>query len=394
MTPAQSRNFALLAFLAIATLLVVVRFLGIDTRSLHSDEGVQWFFYFDKIVSGEMVIFRPEYHGLAMFYLNALPMFFLGDSIVGIRFMTVLVSCLALLSWWFFAARLGYRGLLIALLFAAVSPTLVYYSSYVSQHAYVVFFLFAALLLAFRFSVTGNSLWLYLLAPLIALLMTSHALGLFYVALASLLLVCGWFIGGIDSLRVRIPARWFWFHLVAIALLILLCIIALGSSFFSSYANLEGWLAQLGYQSGKAFNTGHNKEAFYYLERFGPLEMFAFAGTALSPFLLKRNFFNLFVMAVTFASIILLSVMPYKVPVAFYYCADPDVLPGRTRTAGTIRTPGCRGGCVTSCVCSTVAALCSRHLSFSSDQFYPPNGLPGCQSTQLCRAGGGYPKDL
>jgi uncharacterized protein (TIGR03663 family) len=316
-TVANSRNLALIAFLAIAALLVALRFMGIETRSLHSDEGVQWFFYFDKIVNGEMVLFRPEFHGLAMFYLNALPMFFIGDSVAGIRFMTVVVSCLALLSWWFFAARLGYRGLLIALLFAAVSPTLVYYSSYVSQHAYVVFFLFASLLLAFRFSVSGNPLYLYLLAPVIALLMTSHALGLFYIGLAALILLCGWFVGGIDSIRSRIRGNRFWVHLAAIGLLMLVCIVAVGSSFFTSTANLEAWLLQLGYQSGKAFNTGHNKELFYYLAKFGPLEMFAFAGSVLSPFLLTRNFFNLFVMAVTLASVILLSVMPYKVPWLF-----------------------------------------------------------------------------
>ena len=45
--------------------------------------------------------------------------------------------------------------------------------------------------------------------------------------------------------------------------------------------------------------------------------MFAFAGTVLSPLLLNRNFFNVFVIGVTFTSIILLSAMPYKVPWLF-----------------------------------------------------------------------------
>jgi uncharacterized protein (TIGR03663 family) len=316
-TPGRSRNTALIAFFAIATLLVVVRFLCIDTRSLHSDEAVQWYFYFDKIVRGEMVLFRPEYHGLAMFYLNALPMFFLGDSVVGIRLMTVIISCLALLSWWFFAARLGYRGLLIALLFAAISPSLVYYSNYVSQHAYLVFFLFAGLLLAFKFSETRNPTWLYALAPLIALLMTSHALGIFYIGLAALHTIVAWFVGGVGEVKERVRDKSFRLHIVAVALLTILCVVAVGSSFFTSFSNLDAWLVQLGYQSGKAFNTGHNKEVLYYLKIFGPLEMFAFAGTALSPFLLRRNFFNLFVMLVTFTSIIMLSVLPYKVPWLF-----------------------------------------------------------------------------
>jgi uncharacterized protein (TIGR03663 family) len=316
-TTDRKQTLAVCCFASIAVLLIGIRFYGIDTRSLHSDEGVQWYFYLDKIVRGEPLLYRPEFHGLAVFYISALPMFLLGDSLVGIRFMTVVVSCLALLSWWFFASRLGVRGLLIALLFAAISPSLVYYSSYVSQHAYLVLFLFTGLLLVWKFSETERFLFLYLLAPVVALLVTSHALGLFYLGLTVALGLVAWFSGLLRPAADRLASTKFGFHAVGFIALVTVCTIAVASSFFTSTENLQLWLGQLGYQSGKAFNTGHNKEMLYYLRTFAPLEMFAFIGTVLSPFLVRKTLFNLFVMLVTFSSILMLSFLPYKVPWLF-----------------------------------------------------------------------------
>lgn len=128
-------------FVLIFIIALVLRFLFLDLKLFHHDEAIHAWFSFKLLMEGTY-IYDPVYHGPLLYYTTAGMFAFLGDSdLVGRIVPALLGSLIVLLVWPIY--RLGYlgkRGALIAALFLAISPNMVYFSRFLRNDIFIAFF--------------------------------------------------------------------------------------------------------------------------------------------------------------------------------------------------------------------------------------------------------------
>lgn len=152
-----------------AVLLVVAsayRMPRLGERVFHGDEAVQAFKAGQELYEDGDYVYDPEeYHGPTLYFLTVPVLWLSGiehfaDStefhyrIVPVLFGLGTVFCL----WW---ARdgLGRRATLIAGVFTAISPAMVFYSRYYIQESLLVFFTFATLVAGWRYTRRRSVIW-------------------------------------------------------------------------------------------------------------------------------------------------------------------------------------------------------------------------------------------
>jgi uncharacterized protein (TIGR03663 family) len=176
----------------------------------------------------------------------------------------------------------------------------------------------------------NKPLYLYLFSSSLAFLFTTHELGIIYVGIIiSFIFFIYYFNPEGKKLllkQIKILKKENFETLFFSLILFLLIIILVMSSFFTNFKTLGAFLKQSSFQFDKSYNTGHNKNMFYYIKTFWILEIFAFLGTFLSLFFLKRNIFSLFLFFWTFFSMIIFFIIPYKVPWMFMIVLLPMYL--------------------------------------------------------------------
>jgi len=128
-------------FLVIFIVALLLRFLVLDLKLFHHDEAVHAWFSFKLLTEGTYM-YDPVYHGPLLYYTTAGMFALLGDSdLVGRIVPALLGSLMVALVWPIY--RLGYleeRGALIAALFLAISPDMVYFSRFLRNDIFVAFF--------------------------------------------------------------------------------------------------------------------------------------------------------------------------------------------------------------------------------------------------------------
>lgn len=128
-------------FLVIFIVALILRFLLLDLKLFHHDEAVHAWFSFKLLTEGTY-IYDPVYHGPLLYYTTAGMFALLGDSdLVGRIVPALLGTLMVALVWPIY--RLGYlgeRGALIAALFLAISPDMVYFSRFLRNDIFVAFF--------------------------------------------------------------------------------------------------------------------------------------------------------------------------------------------------------------------------------------------------------------
>lgn len=128
-------------FLVIFIVALILRFFVLDLKLFHHDEAVHaWFSY--KLLTEGTYSYDPVYHGPLLYYTTAGMFALLGDSdLVGRIVPALLGSLMVLLVWPIY--RLGYlgrRSALIAALFLAISPDMVYFSRFLRNDIFIAFF--------------------------------------------------------------------------------------------------------------------------------------------------------------------------------------------------------------------------------------------------------------
>ena len=128
-------------FFLIIIAALVVRFLFLDLKLFHHDEAIHaWFSY--RLLTEGTYTYDPVYHGPFLYYATAGMFALFGDSdFVGRVLPAVLGTATVALVYPVY--RLGYlsrNGTLIAALFLAVSPNMVYFSRFLRNDIFVVFF--------------------------------------------------------------------------------------------------------------------------------------------------------------------------------------------------------------------------------------------------------------
>jgi uncharacterized protein (TIGR03663 family) len=128
-------------FILIFILALVLRFLFLDLKLFHHDEAVHAWFSFKLLTEGTYV-YDPVYHGPLLYYTTAGMFALLGDSDLVARIVPALLGTLMVLLVWpiYRLGYLGKRSALIAALFLAISPNMVYFSRFLRNDIFIAFF--------------------------------------------------------------------------------------------------------------------------------------------------------------------------------------------------------------------------------------------------------------
>ncbi|MDN7025389.1 TIGR03663 family protein [Methanoculleus sp. FWC-SCC1] len=128
-------------FFLIFLVALFLRFYQLDLKLFHHDEAIHaWFSY--RLLTEGVYTYDPMYHGPLLYYTTAGMFSFLGDADLVGRIIPSLLGLL-LIPLLYPIYRLGYldtKQTLIAALFIAVSPDMVYFSRFLRNDIFIVFF--------------------------------------------------------------------------------------------------------------------------------------------------------------------------------------------------------------------------------------------------------------
>jgi uncharacterized protein (TIGR03663 family) len=128
-------------FILILILTIFLRFWTLDLKLLHHDEAIHSWFSFELLTKGTW-IYDPSYHGPFLYYVTAGMFSLFGDSDLVARLLPALFGTL-LIPLVYCIYRIGYinkNQTLLACLFLAVSPDMVYFSRFLRHDIFMLFF--------------------------------------------------------------------------------------------------------------------------------------------------------------------------------------------------------------------------------------------------------------
>ncbi len=128
-------------FFLIFLIAVFLRFYQLDLKFFHHDEAIHaWFSY--RLLTEGIYTYDPMYHGPLLYYVTAGMFSIFGDSDLVGRLVPALLG-VALVPLLYPIYKLGYfdkKQTLIAALFVAVSPEMVYFSRFLRNDIFILFF--------------------------------------------------------------------------------------------------------------------------------------------------------------------------------------------------------------------------------------------------------------
>lgn len=309
-----------------------LRFIDLGQKPMHTDEAVNGLMI-HQMLAGESVAFDPDhYHGPLLRYLS-IPVVWVADTFFDVNFseqslrwLTALAGSLAVVSIFLYRNYLGRDASFIALVFAAVSPPLIYYSRYFIHESLFLVFSLIFLILLWRFweeKSWKSAIWAGVFAGLLHAVRETMVLVLL-AAVVGLLVSFGrdwrqhlkWLISKEGVSRVGV------FFVSGLAVSVLFY-----SVFFTYFEGvLDSVLTLFSYKT----EEGHEKPWYYYLgliigekSRIGYLGqvwvlLFALAGCWQAFFEKTREIQRLpflrFIAAYTLASTVIYSFISYKTP--------------------------------------------------------------------------------
>lgn len=193
---------SLFIYILLAT--VVLRFAFLDLKLFHHDEAVHAWFAYQLLTKGTY-IYNPVFHGPFLFYATAGLFSIFGDSdLVGRLLPAFLGTLLVALVYPLY--RMGYldkNQMLVAALFLALSPSMVYFSRFLRNDIFIVFFSLLLLVAALAYFNSGR-LRFALLAGLAAALGMSakENMPIVLVIFGTYLIYCLW------TRRLSLPPTW------------------------------------------------------------------------------------------------------------------------------------------------------------------------------------------
>lgn len=128
-------------FILIFVITLILRFAVLDLKLFHHDEAIHAWFSYELVTKG-VYAYDPMYHGPFLYYITAGMFYLFGQSDLVARLMPALFGAL-LVPLVYVIYRLGYLDkpqALIAALFIALSPDLVYFSRFLRHDVFQLFF--------------------------------------------------------------------------------------------------------------------------------------------------------------------------------------------------------------------------------------------------------------
>ncbi|WP_319379359.1 flippase activity-associated protein Agl23 [uncultured Methanocorpusculum sp.] len=189
---------------AILILAIILRFAFLDLKLFHHDEAIHAWFSYQLLTTGNY-LYDPVYHGPFFYYITASMFAIFGDSDLVGRILPCVAGCALIpLVYWLYRLRyLTGKVAVIAALFLAIAPELVYFSRFLRNDIFVVFF---SLLLVVAFLAwLDKGKWYYL-----ALASVAVALGMCSKENMPLILVTFgvFFLYLIWTRKITLPKKW------------------------------------------------------------------------------------------------------------------------------------------------------------------------------------------
>lgn len=128
-------------FFLIFIIALLLRLSFLDYKLLHHDEAIHAWFSYELLTKGTYV-YDPMYHGPFLYYVTAGMFLLLGESDAVARILPAIFGA-AIIPLVYAIYRLGYldsRQALVAALFIAISPDLVYFSRFLRHDIFQLFF--------------------------------------------------------------------------------------------------------------------------------------------------------------------------------------------------------------------------------------------------------------
>ncbi|MBN2200771.1 TIGR03663 family protein, partial [bacterium] len=260
------------AVLLVIGLAAGLRFTGLAGRPMHTDEAVHAV-KFGELLEGRGYAYDPqEYHGPTLNYLTLVPAFLSGQRKLEDLTETTLRAVpaffgTALLLWMLLLVPvIGRTAVLGAVLFAAVSPSLVFYSRYYIQETLLLFFMLGMIACIVRYGLRPSFGWAAA-AGLCAGL--THATKETCVIAWAAAAAAGFVFWGGGRKRTPDRPNPRWTH-AAFGVACAAFVSALFfSSFFSHPAGVRDSLTAYGVYLGRAGESVHLQPWFYYFHILG-----------------------------------------------------------------------------------------------------------------------------
>ena len=228
------RNLFLLIFL----LGIFLRFFALDLKLFHHDEAIHaWFSY--RLMTEGVYAYDPMYHGPFLYYVTAGMFTLLGDTDLVARILPALfgVAIIPLIYWIY---RLGYldeRQTLIASLFIAISPSMVYFSRFLRHDIFQLFFTVLILAAILAYAEHGKLRYALLAGLAIGGGMTlKEDMPIFLIVLATFAIYL------LLTKKIRLPETWLR-DTIAVVMVALAVMVIFYSSFGAHFEIIEtGWI--------------------------------------------------------------------------------------------------------------------------------------------------------
>jgi uncharacterized protein (TIGR03663 family) len=206
-------------FLLIFIIAIFLRFWQLDLKLFHHDEAIHsWFSY--QLLTKSTWAYDPSYHGPFLYFVTAGMFSAFGASDLVARLLPALFGVL-LIPLVYCIYRIGYinrNQTLLASLFIAISPDMVYFSRFLRHDIFMLFFTFLLVVALFYYFERGQFRF-----ALIAAVATAGALCCKEEMPVILLIFASYFLFTIWQGRYTLPLRWKQDLIVCILLVVALC---------------------------------------------------------------------------------------------------------------------------------------------------------------------------
>lgn len=273
--PLSPRSIVLLLLLAVG-LGSYYRLMDLGSRPMHTDEAILAT-KLGGLWTGQGFQYDPsDYHGPGFHYAGWAygKLAGWGDPQTwtepGLRHVTVACGLAVMACSLLLLGALGTRGALLSMLLVAVSPMMVYYSRYFIMEMLLVLLVAVSLIALWRWSISGNRLWLVLCGASLGLQHATKETFVLNVAAASGAWLAAHFLirqQGSSSLQLssgyrrKRPQRW-WPYLLFPALVVsVVCY----SAFFSDWVAVKESFTTYGNYLQRSEGSGHEKPWHYYI---------------------------------------------------------------------------------------------------------------------------------
>ena len=255
--------------LSIFLITIFLRFWQLDLKLLHHDEAIHSWFSYELLTKGSWA-YDPSYHGPFLYYVTAGMFSLFGDSDFVARLLPALFGAL-LIPLVYCIYRIGYidkRQTIIAALFLALSPDMVYFSRFLRHDIFMLFFtllLLVAVLYYFEFGKTRYAI--------IAALAMAGGLSCKEEMPVIILIFASFFLYSLWRKKIRLPADWRYDLLIGFFLVIGILIV-MYSAFGAHIETLIGQNLQLNttgwYRAVEHWTAMHNQQRlggpwFFYI---------------------------------------------------------------------------------------------------------------------------------